>query len=163
MAQKSIFIGSATESKPLAAKIGQGLADIGYRPLRWWKEFPPGSLTLDRLLEIAQDVDGAVFLFTAADHTWYRGLLSESPRDNVILEYGMFVAHHGRERTLMLTEPGIKLPSDVIGITYASIIEDEESVVERTVRHFVRLFSDPLPPRLEDIRLAVDQWLLSSK
>ena len=34
MAQKSIFIGSANESWPLAAKIGQGLAEAGYRPLR---------------------------------------------------------------------------------------------------------------------------------
>jgi len=156
MAQKSIFIASAGESKLLAAKIGQGLANAGYRPLRWWQEFPAGSLTLDRLVEIAESADGAAFLLTAADRTWYRQEAVGSPRDNVILEYGMFVARQGRRRTLMLTEPGVKLPSDVAGITYERILDDVPSVVERTVEHFDREFSDPLPPQLEAIRLIVD-------
>ncbi len=163
MAQKSIFIGSAAESKEQAAKIAQGLADAGYRPLRWWKEFPPGSLTLDRLLEIADEVDGAAFLFTAADRTWYRGQASSAPRDNVILEYGMFVVYNGRERTLMLTESGTRLPSDVAGIAYERIIEDIQTVVERTVEHFNRQFSDPLPPALGVIRLAVDPVVLEQQ
>lgn len=163
MAQKSIFIGSATESKELAAKIAQSLADAGYRPLRWWKEFPPGSLTLDRLLEIAEDTDGAAFLFTAADHTWYRGEHSNAPRDNVILEFGLFVARNGRERTLMLTEPGTRLPSDVAGITYERIIEDVQTVAERTVEHFNRQFADPLPPTLGAIRLVADPAVLEKQ
>jgi Predicted nucleotide-binding protein containing TIR-like domain/Histidine-specific methyltransferase, SAM-dependent len=163
MAQKSIFIGSAAESKEQAAKIAQGLADAGYRPLRWWKEFPPGSLTLDRLLEIAGEVDGAAFLFSAADKTWYRGQVSGAPRDNVILEYGMFVVCNGRQRTLMLAESGTRLPSDVGGITYEHIIEDIQTVVERTVDHFNRQFSDPLPPALGVIRLAVDPTVLEQQ
>jgi Predicted nucleotide-binding protein containing TIR-like domain/Histidine-specific methyltransferase, SAM-dependent len=156
MAQKSIFIASANESRPLAAKIGQGLADAGYRPLRWWQEFPAGSLTIDRLLEIAESSDGAAFLLTAVDKTWYRQELSGSPRDNVILEYGIFVARNGRQRTLMLTEPATKLPSDVAGINYERILDDVQSVVERTVEHFDREFSDPLPPPLAAIRLVAD-------
>jgi Predicted nucleotide-binding protein containing TIR-like domain/Histidine-specific methyltransferase, SAM-dependent len=156
MPQKSIFIASATESKPLAAKIDQGLADAGYRPLRWWQEFPAGSLTLDRLLEIAESADGAAFLLTAVDRTWYRQELSGSPRDNVILEYGMFIARIGPQRTLMLAEPGTKLPSDVAGISYERIVDDAQSIVERIIEHFDREFSDPLPPPLESIHMIAD-------
>jgi len=75
----------------------------------------------------------------------------------------MFVAHKGRERTLMLTQHGTKLPSDVAGITYESIIEDVESVVERTVEHFNRQFSDPLPPAPEGVRLVVDPFVLEQQ
>ena len=72
MAKKASFVGSAAETKDEAANIARALADSGYRPLRWWLEFPLGSITLDRLLEIAkEEADGAVFLFTSADKSWY--------------------------------------------------------------------------------------------
>ncbi len=156
MAQKSIFIGSASESKKVAMAIAQALADVGYRPLRWWQEFPPGSITIDRLTEICASADGAVFLLTEVDRTWYRQEISGTPRDNAILEYGMFVGRHGRQRTLILSEPTTRLPSDIAGITFERIIDDLPTVAERTVEHFDRQFSDPLPPPLETIRLVAD-------
>jgi hypothetical protein len=163
MARQSIFIGSASESKELASAIAKALADAGHRPLRWWLEFPPGSITIDRLMEIAASADGAAFLLTSTDRTWYRQEVSGSPRDNVILEYGLFVARNGRQRTLILTEQGTKLPSDILGITSEKILEDAQTVAERTVEHFNRQFSDPLPPPLEAIRLIVDPIVLDQQ
>lgn len=42
-----------------------------------------------------------------------------SPRDNVILELGMFLGLHGQERALILRPRGadLKIPSDLLGIT----------------------------------------------
>jgi len=156
MAKKSIFIGSASESKELAATIARALADAGFEPLRWWQVFPPGSVTLDRLNQIAEKVDGAVFVFTSVDKTWYREELSSSPRDNVVLEYGLFVAHLGRERTLLLKDQEARLPSDINAITYEKIIEDSSTVAERSVRHFEVHFSDSLPPSLDAIPVVAD-------
>ena len=163
MARQSIFIGSASESKELASAIAKALADAGHRPLRWWLEFPPGSITIDRLMEIAASADGAAFLLTSTDRTWYRQEVSGSPRDNVILEYGLFVARNGRQRTLILTEQGTKLPSDILGITSEKILEDAQTVAERTVEHFNRQFSDPLPPPLEAFDLLLIPSCLTSK
>jgi hypothetical protein len=79
------------------------------------------------------------------------------------MEYGMFVARNGRPRTLMVTEPGTRLPSDVAGISYERISDDVQSVVERTIEHFEREFSDPLPPPLQAVRLTADPVVLEQQ
>ena len=164
MAKKAIFVGSAAETKELAASVARALADKGYRPLRWWLEFPAGSITLDRLLEIAkEEADGAVFLFTSVDKTWYRGESLSSPRDNVVLEYGMFVANLGRKRTLILKDEGARLPSDITAITFVKIIDDVATVAERTVRHFDEQFGDPTPPLLEAIAIIADPTVVEDQ
>lgn len=147
MAKKRIFIASATESRPIAEKIAQALADAGHEPRRWWKEFRAGDITLDRLIRIAQLVDGAVFLFTSVDKLWYREKQIESPRDNVVLEYGLFVAHLSRPYAMILTDGQAKLPSDINAITYERIIDDTETVSQRVVDHFRHAFASyPEPP-----------------
>jgi len=62
MVARKIFVGSSSESLEIAKAIAQELARKDYIPLRWWNEFPAGSITIDRLLEVAGEVDGAVFV-----------------------------------------------------------------------------------------------------
>jgi predicted nucleotide-binding protein len=136
MAKKSIFIGSAIEAKEIAAVIARALAEADYRPLRWWEQFPPGSVTLDRLRDVAlREADGAILLLTKVDKMWYRENSSETPRDNAVLEYGLFVSALGRERTIILTD-GARLPTDVGGIAVAKLVEDDTGAAERMVKHF---------------------------
>lgn len=163
MAKKTIFIGSSTESKSRAASVAQGLADAGYQPLRWWNEFPAGSITLLRLLELAKQVDGAAFLFSADDRIWYRGDATDSPRDNVVFEYGVFVAALGKDRTLILRDSTVKLPSDISTITYLPTSEDIETLKERTVAHFTRHFSEFLPPQPEAVSIVADPVLVAQQ
>src|ERR1700752_5046686 len=118
MAEKSIFIASAAESRAIAEAISLELEAHGYRPLRWWTEFPPGSVTVDHLLKIARTADGAVFLCSGVDKVWYRLSETASPRDNVILEYGMFLSTLGLQRALLLKDEGTRLPSDIHAVTY---------------------------------------------
>lgn len=163
MARKNIFIASAWETQEIAAKIARALADRGYSPLRWWEQFPGGSLTLDRLREIAKrEADGAVLLLTKVDKTWYREKSSEAPRDNVVLEFGLFVSALDRDRTLILSD-GARLPSDTAGITLERLVDDVSTAAERVVKHFDRIFENPLPPPQEILLIAdnviVDQLI----
>lgn len=156
MVARRIFIGSSTETIEVAKAIAHELAGRAYIPLRWWKEFPPGSITIDRLLHISLDVDGAVFIFNGDDKAWYRDRGVALPRDNVILEYGLFLSQLGRERTLIIKDDNAKLPTDVLAVGYERLVEDRATVAERTVQHFDDQFSDALPPPLAHIVQIVD-------
>jgi hypothetical protein len=140
--RKSIFIGSARESSAVAKGIAQALADGNYAPRRWWKEFPPGSTALTRLTELTQTVDGAVLIFSGVDKTWYRGDELPTPRDNVVLEYGIFIGSLGTRRTIVVAEEGTNLPSDISGLTFVTLQNDIETVAERVVQYFDDLFEE---------------------
>jgi Predicted nucleotide-binding protein containing TIR-like domain/Histidine-specific methyltransferase, SAM-dependent len=141
MSKKKIFIGSSTEKKSIAEKIAQLLSNNHYEVLRWWTQFSAGSVTLDRLIDIAKEVDGAIFIFSKDDKKWYRGKEHDSPRDNVVLEYGLFVGLLDRNRAIVLAEENLDLPSDVDSINHLSIKEDVDTLAEETVSHFNRVLS----------------------
>jgi predicted nucleotide-binding protein len=83
MAKKKIFIGSSVEGKPQANDIAEALVSAGYfEPIRWWEEFGAGSITIEVLSERSKNCDGAIFLMTPDDMTWYRGEEKNPPRDN---------------------------------------------------------------------------------
>lgn len=129
-----VFIGSATESHPLAARIARELSESNrYEPIRWWDAFEVGESIYDALHRIATGVDAAVFVLSADDKTWYRGREKDAPRDNVILEWGLFSAFLGRKRTIMVVGNGVHLPSDVSGIVYVPLAGDESTTAEQVV------------------------------
>lgn len=118
-----LFIGSATESREkFAEPIADALAG-SFNIRKWWKEFPPGSYTLERLLAILEEVDHAVFICAAEDKTWFRGRELGAPRSNVILELGLFLARLGRKNCLFASpgDPDFLLPSDLDGITHVRL------------------------------------------
>ena len=147
----------------MAERVAQAIAYAGHEPRRWWREFRAGDITLDRLKKIARDVDGAVLLFTSVDRVWYREKQLEAPRDNVILEYGLFVAHLGRSRTMILTDGSAKLPSDVNAITYEKIINDTETVAQRVVEHFREQFTRFPEPTLRGVPIIADPDVVNNQ
>lgn len=160
MGRRRIFIGSARESKPLAEALAQDLADKGYEPRRWWTEFPPGSVTLDRITEITKAVDGAVFVCGRDDKTWYRGLSTDTPRDNIVLEFGMFVVALGRKRTVVVHEEGTRLPSDLDGISFVASSHDLRSTCHRVAAAFDKVFHDDVDAELGPSLIVSDPALL---
>ena len=103
MAKKKIFIGSSKESIEDMAIIA-ALIDSMEAEARPWNSvtnpvFIAGNYTLDSLLEVAEKVDGAIFMFNAEDVTWYTERMKEenTVRDNVLLEYGLFCGKKGRK------------------------------------------------------------------
>lgn len=88
--------------------------------VRWdHSVFEPSGYSLDSLVEAAENVDFAVLIASPDDTTVSRDVETASVRDNVILEFGLFVGAIGRSRTYLLaTADGvIKLPTDILGLT----------------------------------------------
>ena len=90
----------------------------------WTTSFNPGTTTLERLVELAHEVDFAAFAFAQDDWTTTSlpaspptGSGQASPRDNVVFEAGLFGGVLGMRRTFILHASGAKLPSDLLGLT----------------------------------------------
>jgi hypothetical protein len=123
MDKPRIFLGSSGKQEKLLQALTRGLEDIAHvEP--WTTSFNPGTTTLDRLLELAREVDFAAFVFAHDDWTTNSSSASGpaesgqgSPRDNVVFEAGLFGAALGMRRTFILHATGAKLPSDLLGLT----------------------------------------------
>ena len=123
MDKPRIFLGSSGKQEKLLQALTRGLEDCAHvEP--WTTSFNPGTTTLERLLELAHEVDFAAFVFARDDWTTSSPLASPlpesgqaSPRDNVVFEAGLFGAALGMRRTFILHASGAKLPSDLLGLT----------------------------------------------
>jgi len=118
MNKPRIFLGSSGKQAKLLQAITRGLKDIAdVEP--WTTTFNPGRSTLDRLVELSQEVDFAAFVFAQDD--WTSTDASQfgqaSPRDNVVFEAGLFGGALGIRRTFLLHATGSKLPTDLLGLT----------------------------------------------
>jgi hypothetical protein len=123
MDKPHIFLGSSKQQEKLLQAITRGLEDVA-RVDPWMTSFNPGTTTLERLVELAHEVDFAAFVFAQDDWTTNTPLASPlpasgqaSPRDNVVFEAGLFGGALGMRRTFILHASGSKLPSDLLGLT----------------------------------------------
>jgi hypothetical protein len=122
-AKPRIFLGSSGKQEKLLQALTRGLEDVAHvEP--WTTSFNPGTTTLERLLELAHEVDFAAFVFARDDWTIGSSPASDStssgqasPRDNVVFEAGLFGGVLGMRRTFILHADGAKLPSDFLGLT----------------------------------------------
>lgn len=144
MTRKStLFIASSTARKEVAASLAARL-DRVMRVRRWWNEFPPGGTTIERLAAVADEVDFALCLFGTDDVVFAAGAGSSTPapRDNVVLEAGMFLKTLGLERCMILNEQGVKIPSDLDGVSrivYTSDNPGLASAAKKVKSHVARL------------------------
>ena len=118
MAKPRIFLGSSGKQAKLLQAITHGLEGVAdVEP--WTTTFNPGRSTLDRLVELSQQVDFAAFVFAQDDWTASDATQpgEASPRDNVVFEAGLFGGALGMRRTFILHARGAKLPTDLLGLT----------------------------------------------
>src|SRR5215510_13144504 len=118
MNRPRIFVGSSGEQAKLLRAIARGLSEVADVE-SWTTTFNPGRSTLDRLVELSQEVDFAAFVFAQDDWTTTDAAQSgqASPRDNVVFEAGLFGGALGIRRTFILHAHGSKLPTDLLGLT----------------------------------------------
>lgn len=62
--------------------------------------------------------DFGIMIFAKDDITTVRGEEFETPRDNVLFEYGLFLGRVGSDKAFIVAEEGIKLPSDLLGVAH---------------------------------------------
>src|SRR5262245_56551364 len=143
MDKPRIFLGSSGKQAKLLQALTRGLEAIAHvEP--WMTSFNPGTTTLERLLELAREVDFAAFVFAHDDWTTNSPPVSDpsgsgqaSPRDNVVFEAGLFGATLGLRRTFSLHATGAKPPTDLLGLTcvrYKETTAAEMRVVNEKLR-----------------------------
>jgi predicted nucleotide-binding protein len=118
----SMFIGSSAEGLAAAEAIQLNL-DRACEVTVWHQGvFGLGLGTLELLVNRLTDFDFAALILTPDDVTVSRNETQQSPRDNVLLELGLFIGAIGRERTFIVFDrgAGMKLPSDLAGVTPAT-------------------------------------------
>src|SRR5687767_10859491 len=143
MDKPRIFLGSSGKQEKLLQALTRGLEDVAHvEP--WTTSFNPGTTTLERLLELAHEVDFAAFVFAQDDWTTNSPLISPpgsgqaSPRDNVVFEAGLFGGALGMRRTFILHANGSKLPSDLLGLTCVRYGEATTPAETRVVNQKLR-------------------------
>ena len=98
MDKPRIFLGSSGKQEKLLQAPTRGLEDVAHvEP--WTTSFNPGTTTLERLVELAHEVDFAALAFAMDDWTAASqpastptGSGQASPRDNVVFEAVFSVA-----------------------------------------------------------------------
>ena len=143
MDKPRIFLGSSGKQAKLLQGLTRGLEEVAHVD-PWTTSFNPGTTTLERLVELAHEVDFAVFVFARDDWTAAGPAAGspaeagqDSPRDNVVFEAGLFGGVLGMRRTFILHANGSKLPSDLIGLTcvrYGEVTPSEMRVVNQKLR-----------------------------
>ncbi len=131
-----LFVISSAEALNVVDQIDINLShyDREFEVVRWnHSVFGPAAYTLESLEEQLDCCDFAIAVAQPDDTVNTRGVTQNAARDNVILEYGMFLGRLGRARAFLLL-PKVDtpiLPSDLKGVTplQYSINGDGEPVV----------------------------------
>ncbi len=119
MSKSKVFIGSSKEGLGIAKAL-QVLLDHDFEVTIWSQGvFGLTYGTLEELVRQKYSFDFAILILTPDDLKVKRNQTKNTPRDNVLLELGIFIGSHGRERTFFVIDRDkeIDLPSDLAGIT----------------------------------------------
>src|SRR5437667_11027327 len=101
MDKPRIFLGSSGKQAKLLQAITRGLEEVAdVEP--WTTTFNPGRSTLDRLVELSQEVDFAAFVFAQDDWTTTDASGQASPRGHVVFEAGLSRGALGIRRPFVL-------------------------------------------------------------
>jgi len=117
----TMFIGSTVEALRVARAVQTEL-DHDLEITLWNQNvFEPGNSTWSDLVSQARSgrYDFALLVLGAEDQTTSRGTTSNAPRDNVLLELGLFCGALGHDRTFFLIDRDNKpkIASDLAGVT----------------------------------------------
>jgi len=117
---KKVFIvhGRNNEMKETVSRF---LEKLGLEPIILHEQPNAGRTIIEKFLEYA-DVSFAIILMTPDDSGGLIGELFEKQkpraRQNVILELGFFLGKIGRERTCIIYDQSVEIPSDYNGVLY---------------------------------------------
>lgn len=142
----TVFIGSSKEALLVAQVLSDALKGTANVTL-WTKAFDLGETTLDALLRQTRQAHYAVLVAQGDDLSVIRGLRVVVPRDNVVLEAGMFLARFGPRRVFLVCDSTnrAKLPTDLAGVTFATYDSAAPSLKQA------------LKPTIKQLRSAISQ------
>lgn len=132
MPRPLLFIGSSSEAKEVARAIQLELED-DCECVRWDQgAFALGRSNLENLVSNLDKYDFAILVFTPDDTVDVRGTVQQSPRDNVLIELGLFAGSIGRSRTFVVhpIDPKLKIPTDLSGVTLATYLPSQQGYLQ---------------------------------
>lgn len=152
------FIGSSSEGEPYAEALRYHLARASV-PAELWSlgAFAAGDATIETLEENMAECSFAAFVATPDDAVTKREQLKLAPRDNVVLEYGMFLGRLGRSRTFLIVPQSLSdlhLPTDLLGVTLQTYDHEEDPTLKAR-RTAMKAIADEIVEEIER-----QQWLL---
>ena len=133
-----IFIGSSSSGYNVAKEVKSYL--LGLADVYLWKDSAVWELnqsTFDNLLRMSNYFDFGVFVATSDDLTMTNDRLVIEPRDNVILEMALFLGAIGKNKSFLLVEDGIKLPSDFNGIYMPRFKQGDSDSIKTSCDEFI--------------------------
>ena len=119
---RAIFIvhGRNSERKETVARFLRNLTDI--EPIIFHEQASGGATLIEKLEKYGPTAGFAVVLATGDDigRVATADVDADRPRarQNVILELGYFFGVLGREKVVLLYDPGVEIPSDIDGLVY---------------------------------------------
>ena len=140
-----IFIGSSTSGYAVAEEVKIYLKDEGDCHL--WKEngvWEPNRSTFENLMRMVGYFDFGVFVATLDDLTLTNDNIVIEARDNVILEMALFLGAMGRDKSFLLVEDGIKLPSDFNGIYMPRFKRNEPLSIQDACETYAKKIQDAI-------------------
>jgi len=123
-----LFVVSCTENLDVAYAVQENLEHDAEVTVWTQGVFELSRFTLDSLVNVLDEVDFALLVFSPDDITLIRDVSKHTVRDNVIFELGLFIGNLGKERTFILIprDQDLHLPSDLLGITPATYDPDRQ-------------------------------------
>ncbi|EWG97890.1 TIR domain-containing protein [Halomonas sp. BC04] len=120
MRKPRIFIASSAESLDLADAFNVNF-DHQAEVTVWKHGFALSQTTIESLVQMADMVDFAIFIFTPDDVARIREKEKQVTRDNVVYELGLFTGTLGKDRCFIVKPRDIDLhlPTDLLGLTAA--------------------------------------------
>jgi len=108
----------------------------GDRPVILHEQADSGRTIIEKFETHASEAGFAIILLTADDEGKSKGAtqLNSRARQNVVLEFGYFMAKLGRGRVVALHESGVELPSDVSGLLYKSLAGNWHTELARELK-----------------------------
>lgn len=121
MQKPRVFIGSSGEGLRVAQAVFASFAHSSEPTLWTHNVFRPGRYPLEELACQLRRHAFAIMVATPDDDLFKRGELSETLRDNLLVEFGLFAGAIGQRRTFLVcpSTPALALPSDLTGIIHA--------------------------------------------
>jgi CRP/FNR family transcriptional regulator, cyclic AMP receptor protein len=136
-----VFIGSSSESMPIATAIQKSLMRRRVEPRIWSNGvFQCSRATIEDLITASDQSDFAVLVLAADDVIISRGRQIAAPRDNTIFELGLFMGALSRDRTYVIAPRplDIKIPTDLLGVTLLTYQKKRGQSVAEAIRPVTR-------------------------
>jgi hypothetical protein len=159
MGQFTFFLASSTEQLTLASDIADALGKLDHRAIRWWTSFDPSAYNLEALEAALRQADAGIFLCIGDDTGKIRDAEVKVPRDNVILELGLFLGVLGRRRCFIVadSDTGLRLPSDLAGITRLDASRDADWIASTVTKNVAKsIESEPRKTKNGCIHIRAD-------